>query len=99
MLMYMLEVRSMVRTQVYLTEAQERGLKQLAASTGRRQSALLREAIEGYLAEQKPRDWKEALEVVCGIWADRDDLDPLQAALRREVEERLERRDPKRRHR
>ena len=89
----------MVRTQVYLTEAQARGLKRLAASTGRKQSELIREEIEGYLAEHKPQDWKEALEAVCGIWADRPDLDQLHAELRHEVEERLDRLDAKRKRR
>jgi predicted DNA-binding protein len=60
----------MVRTQVDVTEEQERGLKQLAASSGRKQSELIREAIEGYLAERRPKDWK-ALEAIRGMWADR----------------------------
>lgn len=81
----------MVRTQVYLTEEQDRGLKQLAASSGRKQSELIREAVEGYLAERKPKDWREALEAVRGMWADRDDLDELYADLRAEVEERVDR--------
>jgi predicted DNA-binding protein len=81
----------MVRTQVYLTEEQERGLKQLAASSGRKQSELIREAIEGYLAEHKPKDWREALESVRGMWADRDDLDELYADLRMDWDRRLKR--------
>ena len=37
----------MVRTQVYLTKEQQRGLKQLAANSGRKQSELIREAVDG----------------------------------------------------
>jgi hypothetical protein len=81
----------MVRTQVYLTEEQERGLKRLAASTGRKQSELIRAAIDGYLAKEEPKDWKEALEVVRGMWADRDDLDELHADLRAGWQRRLRR--------
>jgi predicted DNA-binding protein len=81
----------MVRTQVYLTEDQDRGLKQLAASSGRKQSELIREAIEGYLAERKPKDWKQALEALRGMWADRDDLDELYADLRLDWDRRLKR--------
>ena len=81
----------MVRTQVYLTVEQERGLKQLAASTGRKQSELIREAIEGYLAERKPRDWRKAFEGIHGMWADRDDLDDLHAEIGREWEGRMKR--------
>jgi predicted DNA-binding protein len=81
----------MVRTQVYLTEEQERGLKQLAASTGRRQSELIRAAIDGYLAQEESSDWKKALEAVRGMWADRDDLDAFYADLRKDWDRRLKR--------
>lgn len=81
----------MVRTQVYLTDEQKRGLQRLAESTGRQQSELIREAIEGYLAKHKPKDWKEAFEAARGIWADRDDLDDLHADLRAGWERRLKR--------
>jgi predicted DNA-binding protein len=72
----------MVRTQVYLTEAHKRGLERLASSTGRKQSQLIREALDGYLARKGSGDWKEALEAVRGMWADRDDLDDLVSDLR-----------------
>jgi Arc/MetJ-type ribon-helix-helix transcriptional regulator len=81
----------MVRTQVYLTEEQERGLKRLAASSGRKQSELIREAIEGYLAEHRPKDWKGALEACFGMWADRDDVADLHERAGQEWEERLKR--------
>ena len=45
----------MVRTQVYLTEKQDRGLKSLAESSGRKQSELIREAIDRLLAENQPQ--------------------------------------------
>jgi Arc/MetJ-type ribon-helix-helix transcriptional regulator len=72
----------MVRTQVYLTEEQDRGLKGLARSTGRKQSELIRAAIDHLLAENRPKDWRAALEAVRGMWADRDDLDELYEDLR-----------------
>jgi Arc/MetJ-type ribon-helix-helix transcriptional regulator len=81
----------MVRTQVYLTEEQDRGLKGLVASSGRKQSELIREAVDRLLAEHQPKDWRQALEGVRGMWADRDDLDDLYADLRADWERRLER--------
>ena len=81
----------MVRTQVYLTEEQDRGLKGLAKSSGRRQSELIREAVDRLLAENRPKDWREALEAVQGIWADRDDLDELYEDLRGGWERRRKR--------
>jgi Arc/MetJ-type ribon-helix-helix transcriptional regulator len=82
---------AMVRTQVYLTEEQDRGLKSLAESSGRKQSELIREAIDRLLAENRPKDWKQALEAVRGMWADRHDLDELYGELRAEVEGRVDR--------
>ena len=72
----------MVRTQVYLTEAHKQGLERLATATGRRQSELIREALDGYLARKGSGDCKEALAAVRGMWADRDDLDDLVDDLR-----------------
>jgi predicted DNA-binding protein len=51
-----------VRTQVYLTEEQERGLKQLAASSGRKQSELIREAVDRLVSEKHERNWRKSLE-------------------------------------
>jgi predicted DNA-binding protein len=81
----------MVRTQIYLTEEQQRHLERLADISGRRKSDLIREALDGYLAERQPKDWKEALEAVRGVWADREDLDDFVRDLRAGWEKRLER--------
>jgi hypothetical protein len=81
----------MVRTQIYLTDEQQRALERLAAITGRRKSDLIRRALDRYLAEHRPKDWKDALEAVRGMWADRDDLDEFVSNLRAGWEKRLER--------
>ena len=81
----------MVRTQIYLTREQQQGLERLAVATGRRKSDLIREALDGYLTDHQPRDWKAALEAVRGMWADRDDLDDFVRDLRAGWEKRLER--------
>jgi Arc/MetJ-type ribon-helix-helix transcriptional regulator len=83
----------MVRTQVYLTAEQDRGLKGLAASSGRKQSELIREAVDRLLAEYHSEDWRAALEGVRGMWADRHDLDELRADLRDDWERRRKRVD------
>ena len=82
----------MVRTQVYLTDQQIEGLKRLAATSGRKQSELIRDALDAYIAANRPTDWREAFRAVQGMWVDRDDLDELRGQLRDEVEERLDRR-------
>jgi predicted DNA-binding protein len=81
----------MVRTQIYLTDEQKRQLEQLAAASGRKQSEMIREAIDGYLVKQEPKDWKAAFEAVRGMWAGRDDLDGFVRNQRAEWEKRLER--------
>lgn len=78
----------MLRTQVYLTTEQKRGLERLTATTGKRQSGMIREAIAAYLAGHDCPDWKSALSAAQGMWADRDDL---VGELRGEWETRLER--------
>jgi hypothetical protein len=61
------------------------------SATGRRKSDLIREALDGYLADHQPKVWKDALEAVRGTWADRDDLDDFVRNLRAGWEKRLER--------
>lgn len=79
----------MVRTQIYLTEGQQRALDQLAGATGRRKSELIRTALDAYLAQHQPKDWFAALEPMFGMWADRPEMDDHVRKLREEVEERL----------
>lgn len=75
----------MVRTQIYLTEAEHAALRSLAAETGRTQSELIRDAVDGYLAEQSQDVRVSQLAAARGIWAQRDDL-PDFASVRRELE-------------
>jgi predicted DNA-binding protein len=81
----------MVRTQIYLTDEQRRQLERLAAARGKKKSEMIREAIDGYLIKQEPRDWKAAFAVVRGMWAERDDLDDFARDLRAEWARRLDR--------
>jgi predicted DNA-binding protein len=87
--MYIVQDALMVRTQIYLTDEQKRQLERLAAARGKKQSEMIREAIDGYLVRQKPEDWKAAFEAVRGMWTDGGDFDARD--LRSEWERRLER--------
>lgn len=82
----------MIRTQIYLEEEKVEALRRLAVQTGRRQSALIRDAVDRLIAEQPSMaEWRAVLDETAGAWVDRDDLDDLVADSRRSAEERLER--------
>jgi len=64
----------MVRTQIYLTERQRDELAAIAKTVGKKQSELIREAVDR-LIDQEGRSWREAvLRESAGIWKDRTDL-------------------------
>lgn len=75
----------MVRTQIYLTEAERRGLRALARRSGLTQSELVRQAIDSLLAERQEPDRANLLRQARGLWSTRDDL-PDFAHLRREMD-------------
>ena len=65
----------MIRTQIYLTEEEHSGICELARSTNRRQSELIRQAIDEYLTLKKPEDKLSKIRRAKGIWKNRTDLD------------------------
>lgn len=64
----------MVRTQIYLTDRQRDELAAIAKAEGKKQSELIREALDR-LINQASRSRREAvLREAAGIWKDRTDL-------------------------
>jgi len=69
----------MVRTQIYLTERQRDELAAIAKIAGKKQSELIREAIDR-LVDQAGHSRREAiLREAAGIWKDRADLPDFKA--------------------
>ena len=69
----------MVRTQIYLTERQRDELAAIAKTAGKKQSELIREAVDR-LIDQSGRSRREAvLREAAGIWKDRKDLPDFEA--------------------
>ena len=64
----------MVRTQIYLTKKERGGLAALAKATGRKQSELIREAVDRLIEQSGTRQRKAVLEKTAGMWKDRVDL-------------------------
>lgn len=72
----------MVRTQIYLTEEERDGLDAVASSTGKKQSALIREAVDRFLDLRKGIRRAAILNDIAGMWRNRRDLPDFDAARR-----------------
>jgi hypothetical protein len=64
----------MIRTQIYLTIEEMKELKALAYRTGKKQSELIREALDEFLVKRCQTNRKRLLDDVAGIWRNREDL-------------------------
>lgn len=70
----------MVRTQIYLTERQRDELAVIARNVGRKQSELIREAVDRFIDQTSRSRRKAVLRETAGIWKDRKDLPDFKAA-------------------
>ncbi len=75
----------MLRTQIYLTEEERAALRNMARETGKKQSELIRRAIDDFIERFQPRERLALLSQARGMWQGRDDLPDFQA-LRREMD-------------
>jgi hypothetical protein len=75
----------MRRTQIDLLDQERQGLQALSLSSGRSQSALIREAIDVFLLQRQPQGRLARLRQARSLWAERSDL-PDWSALRRELD-------------
>ncbi len=64
----------MVRTQVYLTNEEKKGLESVATSKGVSQSDLIRQAIDDLLARTGTINKDEILDEIAGIWSNRKEI-------------------------
>jgi len=64
----------LIRTQIYLTEDERAALISLASETGKKQSELIREAVDMYIAHFGDARRMAVLDRVAGIWKHRNDL-------------------------
>jgi hypothetical protein len=65
---------AMVRTQIYLTKKEKTGLKSMSLAQGRKQSDIIRNAIDDILARQVTANRSDILRSVAGIWTSREDI-------------------------
>lgn len=69
----------MVRTQIYLTEHQRDELAAIARRGDRKQSELIREAIDDFIRRRSRHLRQTILRESAGIWQDRTDLPDYEA--------------------
>lgn len=67
----------MIRTQIYLTSNQRERLAAIATADGKKQSEVIREAVDDFISRHN-RDRRQAvLRQAAGIWEGRTDMVPL----------------------
>ena len=64
----------MIRTQVYLTDKQRAELLTISKTLGKKQSELIREAVDYYIDYISNDRKKAVLQEAAGLWKNRDDL-------------------------
>ena len=64
----------MIRTQIYLTERQRSQLAAIAKTLNKKQSELIREAVDRYIDQSGTSQREAVLRETAGIWKDRKDL-------------------------
>jgi hypothetical protein len=64
----------MVRTQIYLTEKERDGLALLAEVSGKKQSELIRNAVDVLISQFSPGHRDTVLNKAAGLWQTRQDL-------------------------
>ena len=69
----------MIRTQIYLTDRQRSKLSAIAKNTGKKQSEIIREAIDRLIDQSDQNQKQTVLREAAGIWKNRDDLPDFRA--------------------
>lgn len=64
----------MVRIQIYLTKEEVTALRSLSSQTGKKQSELIREAVDDFITKLDNSRRQAILDKVAGIWKNRNDL-------------------------
>jgi hypothetical protein len=73
------------RTQIYLTHQQQMRLAQVSRGSAATKSALIRQAVDMFLAQQpkvRVTDKTQHLQCIAGLWAQRDDMQDPAAVVR-----------------
>ncbi len=69
----------MIRTQIYLTDKQRAELAIIAKNLGKKQSEIIREAVDRLIDQTSHNRREIVLREAAGIWKDRTDLSDFRA--------------------
>ena len=69
----------MIRTQIYLTDKQRAKLAVIAKNSGKKQSEIIREAVDQLIDQSSRSQKKMVLQKAAGIWKNRSDLPEFRA--------------------
>ena len=69
----------MVRTQIYLTERQRDEIATIAKQRSKRQSEVIREAVDRFIEQWSRRGRERIVREAAGIWRDRSDIPEYEA--------------------
>lgn len=69
---------NMQRTQIYLTDEEQVAIRQISIRSGTSQSALIRKAIDQYIAQNTPSTNTSKRMNVFGLWQDHENLPNLE---------------------
>ncbi len=75
--LYIMQTATLARTQIYLTQTQQKRLAVACKRTAVTKSELIRQAVDQFLDQQTtaPRSEKVArVQGIAGLWADRTDM-------------------------
>ncbi len=64
----------MIRTQIYITEEEQKALEKLSKERNTTKSNIIREAIDQYVADTTLEEKKKKLDAAAGMWKNREDL-------------------------
>ena len=64
----------MIRTQIYLTQPQRDELAAMASTSGKKQSELIRQAVDRFIQQSRRSRREVVLREAAGIWKNRKDL-------------------------
>ena len=71
--------RAMIRTQIFLTDKQRSEIAVIAEAQGKKQSEIIREAIDRLIDQTAQNRKIAALREAAGIWKNREDLPDFRA--------------------